>query len=50
MLACKFSWEAPLRGESVVEILEFCLPSLRGDSKGSDLLCKGQLGAWGGQK
>ena len=50
MLACEFSWQIPLRGELVVEVLEFCLPSLRGDSKGSDLLCKVHLGAGGDQK
>lgn len=50
MLACKFCQEVPLRGKLAVEILKFYLPSHRGDSKGSDLLCKVHLDAGGGQR
>lgn len=46
-LACKFYQEVLLSGELVVEVLKFYLPSRRGGSKGSDLLCKMLLGAGG---
>lgn len=40
LLGCRFSWEGPLRGEWVVEVLKFYPPSQRGGGKGSDLLPK----------